>query len=52
MTETQFHPPQGTFNLVEYLGSFIGGSVVNNPRANEGQAGDTSSLLGRKDSLE
>ena len=52
MTETQFHPPQGAFNLVESLGGVIGGSVVKNPPANEGKAGDTSSLPGRKDPLE
>ena len=52
MTKIRFHPPQGVFNLVESLGGFIGGSVVKHPPANEGNAGDTSSLPDRKDPLE
>ena len=52
MTKIQFHPPQGVFNLVESLGCFIGGSVVKNPPASEGNAGDTSLLPGWKDPLE
>ena len=52
MTEIQFHPHQGSFNLVESLGGVIGGSVVKNPPANEGNAGDKSSSPGRKDPLE
>ena len=44
--------PSGDNELLRFSNGFSGGSGINRPPANAGDAGDTGSVLGREDPLE